>query len=430
MVAPFRIDQPQALRGVTSGAAIGRTGASARRALPLLRPLRQSPADDRFALRLLTTDQIGEALADGPFASAWRELCEEALEPNGFIEAGFALAAARHFPVRARPVFLAMWSAGEDEMQRLAALFPLAPAGPGGALTRLWLDKQAALGAPLLRRDCAVAAAERFLEWLAEDGRACGAVFPRIVRDGATHIAIVEAARRGGRSVRTLESFERAALLPGSDPDELWLRGASRKALKELKRRQRRLAEFGEIGFSLSSTRPQVRAATEQFLALEASGWKKARGAFLSDASLLTFVRSATRLLAEEGKCRIASLTLDGAPIAMAILIESGRRAYFWKIAFDERFRAQAPGIHLVSELTREMAARTDIELTDSCAIANHPMIDRFWPDRLPIVDIAVQAGPASAKAFHGACDREIRRRDLRSRVKRIVKKLLGRKES
>ncbi len=431
MIAPFQNGQPKALRSATFGAPDARMG-TARRFLAPLRPLRPSPFNGGFSLQLMSTEQIGEALSDGPFAAAWRKLSAQALEPNGFFEAGFALAAARHFPVKARPHFLAVWrSAGpEGEEQSLAGLFPLAPSVTTGGLMRLWLDKQTALAAPLLHRDYAVEAAERFLDWLAEDGAACGVVFPRLVRDGPTHEAIIEAARRRGRKVETLQNFERAMLLRGSDPDELWLRGASKKALRELKRRQRRLAELGEMTFHVTSAPAEVRAAAEQFLALEASGWKRARGAFLSDPALLTFVRGATRILAREGKCKIASLSLDGAPIAMGILIESQRRAYFWKIAFDERFRAQAPGIHLVHELTRELAARADIEQTDSCAIANHPMIDRFWPDRLAIADIAVQARPNEAKVFDEACRREMWRRNLRAAAKRAIKKLLGRKES
>src|SRR5208283_5101213 len=82
----------------------------------------------------------------------------------------------------------------------------------------------------------------------------------------------------------------------------------------------------------------------------------------------------------------------DGAPLAMGILFESGDRAYFWKIAFDERFRSYAPGIDLVHRLTGVLAGRDDIALTDSCAIANHPMIDRFWPDRIGVCGREAQA--------------------------------------
>ena len=217
-------------------------------------------------------------------------------------------------------------------------------------------------------------------------------------------------------------------LAPGSDPDELWTRGAGKKALKDLQRRRRRLAEQGAVEFSIASSPKEVRDALEEFLTLEASGWKGKSGALLADPALSAFSRGATRLLAREGKCRVARLTLAGRPLAMGVVIESRGRAYFWKIAFDEEFRAQAPGIHLLYELTRAQAARADIDMTDSCAIANHPMIDRFWPDRVAIADVAVQL--RGAVGFDAACRFDTLRRGLRASAKRVFLRLLGRKAS
>jgi hypothetical protein len=66
--------------------------------------------------------------------------------------------------------------------------------------------------------------------------------------------------------------------------------------------------------------------------------------------------------------------------------------------------------------------------MTDSCAIANHPMIDRFWPDRVAICDVAVQT--RGAVAFDAACRFDALRRGLRALVKRLFLRVLGRKES
>jgi hypothetical protein len=312
----------------------------------------------------------------------------------------------------------------------LVGLFALASTGSiaGGGFARLWLDKQAALAAPLLDRDCAEETLERFLDWLAKSSPAVGVVFPRLVENGPLHRALLVVAGRSGRAAPTLDRFERAMLPAGCDADELWTRGAGKKALKDLRRRQRRLAEHGALEFSLVASPREVRDALEQFLTLEASGWKGKSGALLAHPALSAFSRGATRLMAREGKCRVARVTLAGRPLAMGIVIESQGRAYFWKIAFDEEYRAQAPGIHLLYELTRELSARVDIDMTDSCAIANHPMIDRFWPDRVAICDVAVQL--RGAVGFDAACRADALRRDLRASAKRMFLRLLGRKAS
>ena len=380
---------------------------------------------DGFWMGTLSVEQLDDNY------DAWRDLAARSLEPNAFLEPGFALQLARHAPARSRPRFVGVWREGVHvgEARRLVGLFALAPTGsPPSGLARLWLDKQTALAAPLLDRDCAEDVLERFLDWLAKSGPALGVVFPRLVEDGPLHRALLAAARRSGRAAVTLDRFERAMLEPGSDPDELWTRGAGKKALKDLRRRQRRLAEQGAVEFSIVSSPREVRDALEQFLTLESSGWKGKSGALLADPALSAFSRGATRLLAREGKCLVARLTLAGRPLAMGVVIESRGRAYFWKIAFDEEFRAQAPGIHLLYELTRALCVRADIDMTDSCAIANHPMIDRFWPDRVAICDVAVQlrgaVGFAAARRFDDL------RRGLRASAKRVYLRLLGRKES
>jgi CelD/BcsL family acetyltransferase involved in cellulose biosynthesis len=87
-------------------------------------------------------------------------------------------------------------------------------------------------------------------------------------------------------------------------------------------------------------------------LALEESGWKGARRtALLSDGSRAAFARTMTRRLARESKCRIDALMLDDRPIAMAIVLRSRDRAFFWKIAYDEAYAAQSPGAQLALEM-------------------------------------------------------------------------------
>jgi hypothetical protein len=275
-----------------------------------------------------------------------------------------------------------------------------------------------------------VAAVEALYDWLARTTGASGIVFPRIAMNGPVRAALSAAAAASGRETRTLDEYERAVLYPNPDIEDLWTRKSSKKALKELHRRQRRLSELGPVAFRWAVSPEEVRDATEDFLALEASGWKKQSGAFLSSPSLTAFARSATRLLAHEGKCRVATLTLAGRPMAVGLVIESGGRSFFWKIAFDEKLRAHAPGIHLLYELTRAQMARGDVDMTDGCAIANHPMIDRFWPDRIGICDLAVQLPKNRPGAFVDSCNRETLRRNLRDFAKRSLRKALGRKES
>jgi CelD/BcsL family acetyltransferase involved in cellulose biosynthesis len=382
-----------------------------------------------------TRRPVAEALGVeeiAPFLQDWADLVSRAIEPNGFLEPGFALEAARHFPARSRPQFVLVWKGGAAGGRRLVALFPIvAPSlALGGATTRGWLHKQAALATPLLDRDCAEEAAAALVDWLARHSPGAGAIlFPTLPISGPAFAALARAALATGRGWRVLDRRERAVLLPGGNPSELWTRNGSGKALSELRRRRRRLEEAGALKRRIYCDPTEIPAATEAFLALEASGWKAERGALLGHPSLATFVRSATRLLARERKCEIHSLELDGKPIAMGVVIESGGRSYFWKIAYDEAWRPQAPGVQLVYALTERQAARGEIEMTDSCAIPGHVMIERAWPERLAVCDLMIQADPQAPARFSAACAAEKTRRRLRAMAKTALYRVLRRKE-
>ena len=76
-----------------------------------------------------------------------------------------------------------------------------------------------------------------------------------------------------------------------------------------------------------------------------------------------------TRELAREGKCRIDSLEIDGAPAAMGIMLASGTSGFLWKIAYDERLAALSPGVQFVMDFTRRQLGEARFADTDSCAI-------------------------------------------------------------
>ncbi|MBY6241356.1 GNAT family N-acetyltransferase [Methylosinus sp. Sm6] len=404
--APFWISRPPFFRAVA--------------ALPGRAASLRVVAGVEAAKRTVVAEAL-DAEQIAPFTRDWADLAARAVEPNGFLEPGFALEAARHFPARSRPLFVVVWKRAANGARRLIALFPIVAPGLalGAAVTRGWLHKQAALATPLLARDDVDEAAAALVDWLAAHAPGSGALlFPTLPISGPAFAALTRATQASDRAWRVLERRERAMLQPGNDPRELWTRNGSGKALSELRRRRRRLEEAGELTHRIYCEPAEIPAAAEAFLALEASGWKATRGALLAHPSLATFTRSATRLLAREGKCKIHSLELDGKPIAMGVVIESGGRAYFWKIAYDENLRPQAPGVQLVYSLTEAQTERAEIETTDSCAIPGHSMIERAWPERLAVCDLMIQADAQAPARFSAACAGEKLRRRLRAAAK------------
>ena len=121
----------------------------------------------------------------------------------------------------------------------------------------------------------------------------------------------------------------------------------------------------------------------EEFLLLEASGWKgKKRTAMLSDRLRAAFAREAVNNLAEIDAARIHTIDIDGRAIASMIVLMMNGEAYTWKTAFDEEFSRFSPGKLLLAQLTDWHLDDANITRTDSCAIPDHPIMSRFWKER------------------------------------------------
>src|SRR5205085_2844676 len=162
----------------------------------------------------------------------------------------------------------------------------------------------------------------------------------------------------------------------------------SRGRLKELRRQRRRLGELGRLVRRQVTEGSKIEAAIEAYLVLEARGWKgRSGGAAQSSAATRAFLKEAVTALTAEGKARIDLLELESNPVAAAITLFSGDRAWFWKTAYDEDYARFSPGVQLALDLTGELGRDAKISLVDSCAVADHPMIDHLWHERLAIAD-------------------------------------------
>jgi hypothetical protein len=207
--------------------------------------------------------------------------------------------------------------------------------------------------------------------------------------------AFNEVLRQGGMHPRVLQSHVRACLDATRDADELLHDALGAKKLKELRRQRNRLAGHGAIGFEVARTPEDVAAAVENFLKLEASGWKARRGtALVQDSGDARFIRRAATALAETGQCEIVTLRTGDTPVAAAVVLRHQDRAFYFKLGVDERFARFSPGVQLTLDLTRHLCADPAIAMADSTASADHPMINPIWRGRLAIGDVLIPLRP------------------------------------
>jgi hypothetical protein len=121
----------------------------------------------------------------------------------------------------------------------------------------------------------------------------------------------------------------------------------------------------------------------EEFLALEAGGWKgKKRSALVTDRLHMAFAREAISNLAAVDAVRIHSIDFNGKSIASTVVLMMGGEAYTWKTAYDEAYARYSPGKLLMGELTEWHLDDANIVRSDSCAVPDHPIMSRFWQER------------------------------------------------
>ncbi len=140
----------------------------------------------------------------------------------------------------------------------------------------------------------------------------------------------------------------------------------------------------------------------EEFLALEASGWKGAkRTAMIVDRYRAAFAREAITNLAETDAVRIHTLDLDGKAIAAMVVFLMNGEAYTWKTAYNETYGRFSPGKLLVARLTEWHLDDANILRTDSCGVPDHPVMSRLWEEREEMGTLVV--------GLHQNGDRDVR---------------------
>lgn len=362
--------------------------------LPDRRASLGEPSRDIASRDVLSLRPVAPALVrSAEFAAEWDELADAVAEPNPFYERWALLPALERLGAGADCTIMALRCGG-----RLCALVPLGRAAAyyGYPLPHRvnWSHDNLFVGSPLVRSGFE----ERFWRALfghldAATGRALFLHLDRLDANGPLFAALARVADGDGRAWGVVQREERAMLRSGLSPQAYFERSLNGKKRKELRRQDKRLAEEGAKGFERRSDGAGLERWIEQFLALEQAGWKGRNGSALADNPRTAGWFAATlHGAAARGRLERLSLTLDGAPVAMLANFIAPPGAFSFKTAYDERYARYSPGVLLQRE-NLDLLAREDIAWCDSCAAADHPMIERIWREKRAMVRVNVAIG-------------------------------------
>lgn len=335
----------------------------------------------------------------------WAALAQEAAEANAFYAPDMLGAAIDHLAADGLHVIEV------EEGDALIGLIPLIAQPRHGRLPigciGNWMHDHCFFGAPMVRRGHEAAAWRGFFAQLDSAPWARGFLHLEGLDAAGANAAAIEAVcveqRRGWREIHR---YERAMLRSALSADAYWETQVRSKKRKELRRLQKRLADLGMVETRLLTDESDLPAWCEDFLALEAAGWKGAKGTALGckpgDAA---FFRAACTAALAAGRLHMLRIDLDERAIAMLVNFRHGTGAFSFKIAFDEELGRFSPGVLI--EIANLHAVQNDpaIGWMDSCAAPDHPMIDSLWAERRTIVQyrIALHGRGAARMQRHAA---------------------------
>jgi len=333
----------------------------------------------------------------------WDALARASAQPNPFYESWYLLPSLRLLDPAGEVDLLVLEADG-----RLVGLLPIRREQSyyGHPLPhwRNWLHDNMFLGNPIVAPGYEIAFWRETLDWCdSNTGIALFLHLTQLPGEGPLHAALVQVLGESGRGSATVVREERALLRSNLSAGAYLEQSLCGKKRKELRRQQRRFAEIGELAVERTTGTEAVDAWAEEFLTLESAGWKGEAGSALDcDPATRILFAEALEGAARRGRLERLAVRLDGEPVAMLATFICAPGAFSFKTAFNETFARFSPGVLLQCE-NLALLERPDIAWTDSCAAADHPMIDHLWRERRPIGGISVAiGGPLRRALFRG----------------------------
>ncbi|HEY7739821.1 MAG TPA: GNAT family N-acetyltransferase [Steroidobacteraceae bacterium] len=185
-----------------------------------------------------------------------------------------------------------------------------------------------------------------------------------------------------------------------------------------LRKARNKLLREPAVEFGSARQPGEIDAALDEFVQLEASGWKGRAGtAIAQDVRLRAFYRGLARELGPQGRVVVNTLRVAGRLIAGQFCLQGDDTLYVLKLAYDETWSRVAPGNMLLEHLVLNGGADGIHRIN----LVGNPQWLRDWqPASQDVHCHWVTNGSLRGRALAGLLD-------ARRRLRPFVRRVLGR---
>ncbi|MCA9110315.1 MAG: GNAT family N-acetyltransferase [Planctomycetaceae bacterium] len=336
----------------------------------------------------------------------WGDLGQHVAEANVFQTWWMLLAVWEQLPPDERPrvAFIYEQPSPITESPLLIGVFPLVKRrgcyGLPITVWQLWTHRLLFLNTPLVRAGHEIPALSALFDWLKESRSATAIELQGIPGERAMSQALIHLLDSTERTSFAVNRYCRAFIRRRGTYDD-YLDSLPGHTRREFGRLRRQLERMGQLEVRSLNSGDDVEPWIDQFLELESRGWKgRGQTALKTSGEDEQIFRHITREAGKRDQLDMLGLFLDGQPIALKCNFLMGRGAYAFKIAYDEKYSKQSPGVQLELENIRRLLESERTDWMDSCAVARHSMIDRLWKERRVIETRLVSSGRFGSDAL------------------------------
>jgi CelD/BcsL family acetyltransferase involved in cellulose biosynthesis len=180
---------------------------------------------------------------------------------------------------------------------------------------------------------------------------------------------------------------------------ESFLKGLSSRSRKHISSADAAFNSLPDSHYAIGREPDELAEEFEQFLRVEASGWKGREGTAVKlNPKLEAFYRGLTTRMVKDGRCEIHALHAEGRCIAAEFCVYTGRQCAGLKSGYDEAYSRMTPGRLVVQKTLEGCCEDPSVDFVNEVSSAEWL---RMWhPDSDDLRKAYVAIRPLSGRAL------------------------------